>query len=89
LTGPDKPAFVVGHIRSSSTPPTKIRADKAGYKGKTNRKNKPISSHSLELYIADPDCVKKLETGAPLNQPNRATLYGGNERGYTDYPSVA
>jgi N-ethylmaleimide reductase len=26
--------------------------------------------------------------GAPLNTPDRATFYGGSERGYTDYPAL-
>jgi N-ethylmaleimide reductase len=27
--------------------------------------------------------------GAALNTPDRASFYGGGERGYTDYPSLA
>ncbi|OXM68421.1 hypothetical protein CF165_12975 [Amycolatopsis vastitatis] len=26
--------------------------------------------------------------GAPLNEPDRATFYGGDHRGYTDYPAL-
>lgn len=30
--------------------------------------------------------VERFRIGAPLNQPDRATFYGGHARGYTDYP---
>jgi N-ethylmaleimide reductase len=38
------------------------------------------------LYIANPDLVERLEKGAPLNVPDRATFFGGDAAGYTDYP---
>lgn len=38
------------------------------------------------LYISNPDLVERLRSGAELNKYNRATFYGGNEKGYTDYP---
>jgi N-ethylmaleimide reductase len=41
------------------------------------------------LYLANPDLVERFRTGAPLNPPDRSTFYGGGERGYTDYPSLA
>lgn len=40
-------------------------------------------------YIANPDLVARFEKNAPLNTPNPATFYGGNEVGYTDYPFLA
>jgi N-ethylmaleimide reductase len=40
------------------------------------------------LYIANPDLVERFQQGAVLNPYNRATFYGGNELGYTDYPSL-
>ncbi|CCE01739.1 alkene reductase [Bradyrhizobium sp. STM 3809] len=39
-------------------------------------------------FIANPDLVERLKTGAPLNELDRATLYGGGEKGYTDYPTL-
>lgn len=39
-------------------------------------------------FIANPDLVKRFELKAELNEPDRATFYGGNEKGYTDYPSL-
>ena len=40
------------------------------------------------LFIANPDLVERLRTGAALNEPDSSTFYGGDERGYTDYPAL-
>ena len=40
-------------------------------------------------FIANPDLVERLKTGAPLAQMNMATLYGGGAEGYTDYPALS
>lgn len=40
-------------------------------------------------FIANPDLVARFKTGAPLNQINQATIYGGGAEGYTDYPTLA
>lgn len=40
-------------------------------------------------FIANPDLVERLKTGAPLASFNPATLYGGGSAGYTDYPIMA
>ena len=40
-------------------------------------------------YIANPDLVERFAAGAELNKPERATFYGGDEKGYTDYPFMA
>ena len=37
-------------------------------------------------YIANPDLVERFALNAPLNEPDPATFYGGDERGYIDYP---
>jgi N-ethylmaleimide reductase len=39
-------------------------------------------------YIANPDLVERLRANAPLNDLDKATLYGGGARGYTDYPAL-
>lgn len=38
------------------------------------------------LFLANPDLPKRFATEAPLNAADPATFYGGNEKGYTDYP---
>lgn len=40
------------------------------------------------LAISNPDLVKRLETDAPLTDYDRETFYGGDEKGYTDYPTM-
>ncbi|KAA5606586.1 alkene reductase [Roseospira marina] len=40
-------------------------------------------------FIANPDLVTRLQTGASLAALDRDTLYGGGAKGYTDYPALA
>ncbi|MHC1481298.1 alkene reductase [Frateuria aurantia] len=37
-------------------------------------------------FIANPDLPQRLRLGLPLNAYDRSTFYGGDARGYTDYP---
>ncbi len=37
-------------------------------------------------FISNPDLVERLRKNAPLNELDPDTLYGGGEKGYTDYP---
>ena len=41
------------------------------------------------LFISNPDLPERLRGGAPLADANRETYYGGDERGYIDYPPLA
>jgi N-ethylmaleimide reductase len=38
------------------------------------------------IFISNPDLPRRLREGLPLTPYNRATFYGGEEAGYTDYP---
>ena len=40
------------------------------------------------IYISNPDLVERFKQNAPLNPYNRTTFYGGQEVGYTDYPTL-
>lgn len=40
------------------------------------------------LFLANPDLPRRLRAGGPFNTPDRATYYGGGDRGYTDYPAL-
>jgi len=40
-------------------------------------------------FIANPDLGARLKQGGPFNTLDRATLYGGGEAGYLDYPTLA
>jgi N-ethylmaleimide reductase len=37
-------------------------------------------------FISNPDLPERFRQSAPLNEYDSDTFYGGNERGYTDYP---
>jgi N-ethylmaleimide reductase len=38
------------------------------------------------IFISNPDLPRRLAHGFPLTPYNRATFYGGEAAGYTDYP---
>ncbi|WP_405701634.1 alkene reductase [Streptomyces sp. NBC_01383] len=40
------------------------------------------------LFLANPDLPERLRAGGPYNAADRATFYGGDHRGYTDYPAL-
>jgi N-ethylmaleimide reductase len=40
------------------------------------------------LFIANPDLPERFRLNAALNPLDEATLYGGGEKGYTDYPAL-
>lgn len=54
-----------------------------------------VDSGALDLvafgrpFISNPDLVERLQKQAPLNELDPTTLYGGDEKGYTDYPAFA
>jgi N-ethylmaleimide reductase len=41
-----------------------------------------------QMVLANPDFVSRLITGAPMNEANPATYFGGDAQGYTDYPDL-
>jgi 2,4-dienoyl-CoA reductase-like NADH-dependent reductase (Old Yellow Enzyme family) len=41
-----------------------------------------------KLFIANPDLPKRFATGAKLNEWDASTFYGGDAKGYTDYPAL-
>lgn len=75
---------------------------KAGGKGAwmvNNGYDKPLAEEALKEgddlvafgkpFIANPDLVRRLRENAPLNALDKATMYGGSEKGYIDYPALA
>ncbi|WP_122665713.1 alkene reductase [Pseudomonas viridiflava] len=40
-------------------------------------------------FLANPDLVERFKQGAVLNNADPTTFYQGEERGYTDYPTLA
>jgi len=41
-----------------------------------------------KAFLANPDLPHRLKVGAALNVPEAATFYGGDEKGYLDYPAL-
>ena len=41
------------------------------------------------VFTSNPDLVERLRAGASLTPPDPATLYGGGEKGYIDFPTLA
>ena len=41
-----------------------------------------------QLVLANPDFVARVKTGAPLNEADRASFFGGGPQGYTDYATL-
>ena len=39
-------------------------------------------------FIANPDLVRRIRENAPWNEVDKATMYGGGEHGYIDYPTL-
>ena len=54
-----------------------------------------LAAHRADLivygrpFIANPDLVERFRLDAPLNTPDVRTFYGGDDHGYTDYPTLA
>lgn len=39
-------------------------------------------------FLANPDLPRRFASDAPLNPSHRETFFGGDEKGYTDYPTM-
>ena len=59
---------------------TKVRANNALAIGKADL----VAFGSL--FLANPDLPERFAKDAPLNEPDPATYYGGDAKGYTNYP---
>ncbi|MFE2168259.1 alkene reductase [Streptomyces sp. NPDC059447] len=40
------------------------------------------------MFLANPDLPARLAAGGPFNTPDTASFFGGDHRGYTDYPAL-
>ena len=52
---------------------------------------KSIESDPIDSTMTrgDADMVQRFKTDAELNTPDQDTFYGGDEKGYIDYPTLA
>jgi N-ethylmaleimide reductase len=41
-----------------------------------------------QMVLANPDFVARVKSGAPMNEADRASFFGGAAKGYTDYPAL-
>ncbi|AYG62028.1 alkene reductase [Rhizobium jaguaris] len=42
-----------------------------------------------QMVLANPDFIDRLKANAPMNEADRSTFFGGNAKGYTDYPALS
>jgi N-ethylmaleimide reductase len=61
-----------------------------GYSGETAEQSLQAGESDFIAFgvpfIANPDLPKRIQLNAELNAPDPDTFYGGDEKGYTDYP---
>jgi 2,4-dienoyl-CoA reductase-like NADH-dependent reductase (Old Yellow Enzyme family) len=93
-------AFICARAVLGSDNLAKILKDKFGGNYIINQKltfklaEKTIESGAADaaawgqLFIANPDLVKRFQIGAALNVPDSSTFYGGGIVGYTDYSTL-
>jgi N-ethylmaleimide reductase len=93
---------IVEPIGSEGTPPLTAAMRKVfkrplivngGYTRETG--DVAIASGAADLvafgvpFISNPDLPQRFAQNTALNPPDRATFYGGDAKGYTDYPALA
>ena len=67
----------------------------AGCGGSAERGERAVSEGTADavaygrLFLANPDLPKRLSRRGPLNVPDTKSFYGGDQRGYIDYPEWA
>jgi N-ethylmaleimide reductase len=61
--------------------------DAASGNAATDRGLADLVSYGV-LFLANPDLPERFRTGSALNNADISTLYSGEEKGYTDYPSL-
>jgi len=84
-----EPTSATGHLRAAFTG-TLVTAQNYTFE----RGNEALARGDADLvafgrpFLANPDLPRRFALGAPLNEPDHATFYGGGARGYTDYPAL-
>lgn len=53
------------------------------------QENKADAVSFGRLFISNPDLPNRIQNGYELVEPDESTFYGGNEKGYIDYPSYS
>jgi N-ethylmaleimide reductase len=95
-----EPRIDGSQLRAEGLPPVAARQLRAFFKGpiivaggfERGSAEAIVESGDADLvafgrhFAANPDLVDRLHRDLPLTQHDRSTFYGGDERGYTDYP---
>jgi N-ethylmaleimide reductase len=95
-----EPRIVGSQLRSDGLPPVAAHQLRSVFKGpiiaaggfERDSAEQIVDSGDADLvafgrhFAANPDLVERLRRDLPLSPYDRDTFYGGNERGYTDYP---
>ena len=90
-------------LNNAGDPQVLMRTLRAHVKGAADRGGQPhageragpLDSGLLQLavfgrpFIANPDLVERLKTGAPLAAPRAELFYTPGAEGYSDYPALA
>jgi 2,4-dienoyl-CoA reductase-like NADH-dependent reductase (Old Yellow Enzyme family) len=82
------------HHRVAMAPLTRMRAERSSFAPRELNESgeTAIARGQAEaiafgrIFISNPDLPRRLRRGFPLTPYNRATFYGGEAAGYTDYP---
>lgn len=57
--------------------------------GGTRAASRKLRDHpDTSVGMVNPDFVARLIADAPLNEADRMTFFGGDDKGYTDYPTL-
>ena len=64
------------------------RARPAPRRWGSSRTAPPTCSPSARCSWPTPTCPPGCKAGGPFNTPDTATFYGGDDKGYTDYPAL-
>ncbi|HEX5831759.1 MAG TPA: alkene reductase [Gemmatimonadaceae bacterium] len=81
-------ALVTPHLRRHFSGPLMVNGgyDRDSAERMVDGRGADLVSFGV-AFLANPDLPVRLAAGAPLNEPDRATFYGGDARGYIDYPT--
>jgi N-ethylmaleimide reductase len=83
-------ALPARQFRSRFSGPLMVNTDYDGARADAALRNSEADLVSFgRLFIANPDLPQRLVHNAPLNPPDVSTFYGGDARGYTDYPAMS
>jgi 2,4-dienoyl-CoA reductase-like NADH-dependent reductase (Old Yellow Enzyme family) len=80
------PSYVIGHFFGKRLVPLNqsvSQFDKTPYI--VVNQNANLISFD-RAFVANPDLPRRLEENVPLNPLDVGTIFGGNEKGYIDYP---